>query len=335
MRDMGVSDADFASQRNFWRAGLCEWRSSGAWQRLTMDSLTTVAVVAGSIFVPSALAIGMLWAFRKWQDREGRRSPLENKRLHGAGEQLRKRIEDEGDALLHGLTVLFFIGPYFLAVWALPRVDWSRVHFGWVEGIFVLAFVAMAAWAVRMMIVHGAARRRAIAGLKAELFTAQELNRLMGMGCTVLHDVPADKFNLDHVVIGPRGVFLVETKSVRKPRKTEGQDHFKVAYDGECLRFPDFVSRKAVAQARHQAQWLATYLNGATNRSVPVFATISLPGWWIDSPRAINADAVRVFNPAGRGANFMAEGGGGNGLDTGLSGLITQALVMRYPPADK
>ena len=300
-----------------------------------MDTFTTVAVVAGSIVVPSALAIGLLWALRKWQDREGRRSPLENKRIHGAGEQLRKRIEDEGDAILSGFAVLFFAGPYFLAVWSLPRVDWSRTHFGWGEGVLFLAFVAVAAWATRKMIVHGASRRRAIAGLKAELFTAQELNRLIGMGCTVLHDVPADKFNLDHVVIGPRGVFLVETKSVRKPRKAKGQDHFKVAYDGEYLRFPGFVSRKAVAQTRRQAQWLASYLKDATNRPVPVFATIALPGWWIDSPRTMNADAVRVFNPAGRGAAFMAEGFGGNNLDAGLSGLITQALVMRYPQVDK
>ncbi|MEO6967619.1 MAG: hypothetical protein ABI132_04075, partial [Rhodanobacteraceae bacterium] len=30
--------------------------------------------------------------------------------------------------------------------------------------------------------------------------TAQELNRLVGDGCQVLHDVPGEKFNLDHVL---------------------------------------------------------------------------------------------------------------------------------------
>jgi hypothetical protein len=39
---------------------------------------------------------------------------------------------------------------------------------------------------------------------------------------------------------------------------------------------------------------------------------------------------VTVFNPAGRGANFMADRNGPL-LETGVAALVTQALVMRYP----
>jgi len=92
-----------------------------------LDSILLVAVVGGSVFVPTVLAIGLICALRKWQEREGRRSPIENKRIHGAGEQLRKRIEDHSDALLSSLTTLFFLGPYFIAAWALPKIDWSRI----------------------------------------------------------------------------------------------------------------------------------------------------------------------------------------------------------------
>ena len=294
-----------------------------------------VLIASASVFVPTLLAVGVVLGYRRWQDRDGRRSPIHNRPLHGAGEQLRKRIDAQGDAIGGGLVVLFFLGPYFTATWALQRVQWSTVRFGSGDWLLMAAFVAGTAWAIARVMANGTARRRCVAVLKAELFTAQQLNRLMGAGCTVLHDVPADRFNLDHVVIGPRAVYLVETKSVRKPRSIGALDHFKVAFDGECLRFPNFVTRNAVLQTRRQARWLADYLKQATNRSVPVIATLALPGWWIEATPSSNIEAVRVFNPAGRGANFMADGGGRRTIDAETSALIAQALVMRYPVADK
>ncbi len=290
-----------------------------------------VLIVSASIFLPTLLAVAGVWLYRKWQDRDGRRSPIEGKRIYGAGEQLRKRIDDDTDNMTGGLVVLFFLGPYFLAAYALTRVNWGAISFGRAEILYTTAFLVMAIWAFRRVLRFGNARRRGIAGLKAEMFTAQELNRLMGAGCTVLHDVPGDNFNIDHVVIGPHAVYMIETKSVRKPRDTGKQDHFKVAYDGECLRFPDFVSRSAIKQAKRQAQWLANYLQDATNRTVPVIPTVALPGWYIESSRGPSDNAVRVFNPAGKGANFMAHAGSGKQLGAGTAGLITQALVMRYP----
>lgn len=36
---------------------------------------------------------------------------------------------------------------------------------------------------------------------------------LREQGYKVLHDIPADEFNLDHVVVAPYGVYLIETKT--------------------------------------------------------------------------------------------------------------------------
>lgn len=288
-------------------------------------------LLAASVFVPTLLALGMLWAYRRWDDRDGRRSPIANRSIRGAGEQLRLRIEDQNDEISSGIAILFFLGPYFVAVWAMQRVQWQEIRFGFWDAVLLAYFVIGTATAIARIVRSGKARRRCAAGLKAELFTAQELNRLMASGCTVLHDLPCDQFNIDHVVIGPRAVYMVETKSVRKPRDTGNNDHFKVVYDGESLRFPDFTGRKAIAQARRQASWLATYLKQTTGSAVPVIPTLALPGWWIEGPRPTTDAEVRVFNPSGRGASFMAEDRPGRTLDVGVVGLVTQALVMRYP----
>lgn len=287
-------------------------------------------IVISSIVVPVLLTIGIVWGYRKWQARDGRRSPIENRVIYGPGEQLRKRIDEHGDEVLAGMAVLFFLGPYFLAFWALMRIDLAKVSLGWSEFTFLTAFTVLGAWTIRRIFRHGQKRRIALAGLKAELYTAQELNRLMALGCTVLHDIPGENFNLDHVVIGPRAVYSVETKSVRKPPATSTKDHFKVIYDGDCLRFPDFTDSKRLQQAKRQAEWLASYLRQATGRQIPVVPALALPGWWIEASGPSALPEVRVFNPAGRGANFMADRAA-TVVDAGIAALVTQALIMRYP----
>jgi hypothetical protein len=268
---------------------------------------SAIWILIASVFAPTALAVVSLWVYRKWQDRDGRTQPIVGKRITGAGEQLRKRIDDDTDKMFMGLTTLFFIGPYFIAAWALKQTGWAQLKFSPNDWILIAAFALMFAWSLRVIVRHGGARRRSIAGLKAELFTAQELNRLIGEGCTVLHDVPGEGFNLDHVVIGPQAVYLVETKSFRKPRKNDTGNYFKVAYDGDVLRFPGATTRKPLEQARRQAQWLASYLKQTLGQSVAVIPTVALPGWWIESPGMAGNDGVRVFNPTGRGAAFISQ----------------------------
>jgi len=50
------------------------------------------------------------------------------------------------------------------------------------------------------------------AGFDAALAVGQELDRLMREGAWVYHDVLGDNFNIDHVVVSPRGIFAIETK---------------------------------------------------------------------------------------------------------------------------
>lgn len=292
----------------------------------------SASIVLASIVIPTLVAVTIFWSYRKWQDRDGRRSPNENRRIYGAGEHLRKRVEGHTDEMMLGLTMLFFLGPTFIAIWALQHLDWAHVRFGLWDYVLVVILVMMIGVAIWRIFKHGKQRRIANEGLKAELFTAQELNRLMTFGCIVLHDLPADRFNIDHVVIGPRAVYAIETKSVRKPRANDSRDHFKVTYDGQLLRFPDFSDSKRLQQTKRQADWLMSYLKQATGRTVPVVPALALPGWWIDAVGHASTREVSVFNPAGRGANFMADSTGAV-LDAGVAALVMQALVMRYPVA--
>ena len=115
-------------------------------------------------------------------------------------------------------------------------------------------------------------------GLDCERAVGQELNQLMLDGYRVYHDFPADNFNIDHIVIGPNGVFAVETKGRAKPGKGE----VKIVFDGNGLQFPTHYEQEPFDQAKRQADWLTKWLTSAVGAQVEVKPVLVFPGWYIE-----------------------------------------------------
>jgi hypothetical protein len=132
-------------------------------------------------------------------------------------------------------------------------------------------------------------------GYEGELVTAQELHKIMPEGNYVYHDFPAGNFNIDHVVVGPAGVFAIETKTRSKRTMGDNTKEAKAAYHGNEIVFPGFRDKKYLEQARRQAKWLANWLKSAIGEPVDVFPVISLPGWYVE--RKIGYDGTFVINP--------------------------------------
>jgi hypothetical protein len=59
-------------------------------------------------------------------------------------------------------------------------------------------------------------------GAIGEQWTAKSLRPLEARGWVVLHDLPAVRGNLDHVVVGPGGVFLLDSKRWRGSTSVSG-----------------------------------------------------------------------------------------------------------------
>ncbi len=284
----------------------------------------------GVLVASALLTIGVTRGLRKFRAIRRRRSPLHGKSIGNMpGQQLLERIEDESFEASQGIDLMLLALPMLFLIWTTLRIDWSHIHIGGTELLFVigwLVFFAFGGWKY-----HRHARRveNARDGLLAERVTGMQLNRLLGKGCLVLHDLPCDVGNLDHVVIAPQGVFAIETKSFRKP-KGEGENH-RVRFDGRALHFPDFSSCKPIQQAKDNAQWLARYLHDKLGHEVPVTAAVSLPGWFIDRTDESKASPVRVFTPMGRGAEFLAHPPERIGPDQ--RAVIAQLLAANYPEA--
>ena len=285
------------------------------------------AILLGSVLI-SAATILTLKALRK---RRQRRSPLQGKSIgHLPGQQLLARIDKAEEEAGFGVDVMIFALPMLFLVWATLKIDWTRVRFGANELIFVVGWVLFFGYGFWHYQRHSRRREQARDGLLAERVTGMQLNPLMAQGCLVLHDLPCGEYNIDHVVIAPRGVFAVETKSFRKPKNLPAGTSARVEFDGELLKFIDFSTSKPIEQARRQAKSLAGILHALLGEPVRVTPALALPGWWIEKSDAGKASDVFVFTPMGRGCEWFTYGD--EVIPPARRSLMAQALAVRYPP---
>lgn len=288
------------------------------------------------LFLSTSMALVMALSYRALKKRLARRSPLAERQIgHVPGQQLVDRISDHDTEILTSVMLMFMALPLIFSTWAGMQIDWDAVHWGFAEWLSAIAAIAVFAYGLRSYIRHLNRRDRARDGLLAERVVGMQLNRLAAHGCIVMHDLPAEGFNIDHVVIAPRGVYAVETKSFRKPRA--GTDErtdpsHRVRFDGKTLSFPDFNTSAPVDQARRQGQWLQRYLREALGMDVPVIPAVALPGWFVIVDSEVWRTApVKVFTPMGEGAKFMAKDI--PHLDTHTRNLVATALAQRFPVA--
>lgn len=223
------------------------------------------------------------------------RSPIKDLPLRHPGQSardFRERYIDDKLAypwvLAGGFWVLALYEWYAKAT-NMPRTPWV-----WASAAFAASLFA--AW--RLLKVHSKAKALKL-GIIGEEAVGQYLEKqLRPCGFQILHDIPAKGFNLDHVAIGPSGVFVIETKTNSKPAKGA----CSVRYDGENVwvngNKPD---RDPIVQAKAEARWLYELLERSSGRKVFVQAVVVYPGWFVESgpPKAtvwvLNDKALPVF----------------------------------------
>jgi hypothetical protein len=243
-------------------------------------------------FAPSAGLLAVIFTWRCRVDRRKERLPFgENKLLRPPGESLRKRIE-QLDGKLNEAMLLALVTPFAFAVVMLtfPKVSWSFCAMLLLLGTG--AFVLLAIHFIRVV----NERRRCCLGFHGERAVAEELNQLTLDGCHVFHDVPLEQCgNVDHVIVGPSGVYAVETKTRRKRKDPTGEQRdYEITYDGKALHYPNGSDSRAIEQTRRQANRLRIFLTNAVGEPVRVTAILTIPGWMILNRARTD---IKVLNP--------------------------------------
>jgi hypothetical protein len=187
------------------------------------------------------------------------------------GQQIRDYLEDKAYPLL-SLTV-------FMS--AIALMEWWRWYREVPPSPILATIVAALCW-MWFLFRLPTFRRRLQAmrqGQEGERAVAEYLDRFRERGYYVFNDLEGDGFNVDHLLIGPTGVFTIETKTISKPARGTP----RVEFDGEAILVAgQKPNRDPIVQAKAQARWIGDLLGKPGGKKVPVRPVVFYPGWYID-----------------------------------------------------
>lgn len=246
--------------------------------------------------LPFGAVFGSVYLWLKRSKATRKRTPLTRDLLRAPGQSLEAKLEDmrlEMDGYLLGA---FFAPSLLFSLYLSYGFYNHKAMPVFSVLIYFLLGCGFVAYCVVQILRLARTALNYRLGLEAEMAVGQELNQLLRHGYWVFHDLPAEKFNIDHVVVGPNGVFAIETKGRAKPDQKTGNS-WKVLYDGARLEFPGWMETKPLEQAERQAKWLQTWLSSAVGESVSVRPVLALPGWFIERTGREGMPVINGKNP--------------------------------------
>ena len=260
----GVAKAHGA-RRRFWSRGKGQLlRSPGySLSRRLSEHWEKLYWPISALFLGGGLVGGFVWImlYAAW--------------AIGRSAALRERLQ------LEGVSVLTSVPGFWPVV--------TSIGFGFVGGVAALV------WGRIRFLDWMREDYRLRTGMRGEQAVAQELQLAVRAGYYLFNDIPTDAdCNIDHVVVGPAGVFALETKARSKPPNAEGRD-LVAEFDGERISFTGGGNdTKAAKQAEAVGKWLSRELFRGTGRPITVRSVVVLPGWFVPRNTFPN---VGVRNP--------------------------------------
>lgn len=268
--------------------------------KFLISSLPTILIVLSYALIFFIIVIWRLKARKKI-------NPVTVKLKRTSGESLRNKLDELNlditecltlSALMPLLILSLHLSESYLA--EMPETV-SRFFFNFIGMLIATIYF------LRKLFKKLHERENYRLGFDAERAVGQELNNLIIMGYKIFHDIPGDKFNIDHVVVGPAGIFCIETKGRPKSKSDGGESEYEVFYDGDKFKFPHWTETKVIEQVKRNANWLSRELNNVLKTQITVIPVICIAGWYINkkekyiTPIAYNGKHPELIFPKIKG----------------------------------
>ena len=254
----------------------------------------------GLLVVVIAFA-SLLLLKRRRRTSRNERPPDKDELLRPPGYSLLKRMEDLEEKFLFatgelcgaGVILGLLCSALYPAAEGLARHRFTFSDLRAYSASYVLLTLALMAVVALLGLVHGLTRASRFIdelwscrlGLRGEQAVAEKLAdpEVAKAGYVIFHDVPGDgAWNIDHVVVGPGGIFVPETKTRSRRRATRDQAEHEVLFNGRTLQFPWGDDRDAVHQAERNSSWVRKFVAGFAPKDITVQPVLVVPGWWVE-----------------------------------------------------
>ena len=163
------------------------------------------------------------------------KSPIKDKPLRYVAQSADEAIDD----LLNDKVLMY----YMAAIVCLMAVAWEWIRFynpleqrPILLSILCGLFFVFCGYKIYKHIIR---LKNLKLGRSGERVVGQYLESLRESGGIVYHDILGDSFNVDHVVISPKGIYVIETKTYSKPARgkaTINYDGQRILVNGSLLR---------------------------------------------------------------------------------------------------
>jgi nuclease-like protein len=276
-----------------------------SWSQIIWSFLAVVLVVAA--------LVTRRWLVNRRRKERNERPPQRTKLLRPAGDSCLCQVDEIFDKLLlayieaiaAGAICGLSFGPIASIIQALllRRFSlaqlWAAPHSSWLLLPVLVSALALA-WCIRtsrLVFRYEDEIRNWRLGARGEQAVAESLAdpMLAAAGYRAFHDLPGDgQWNIDHVVVGPAGVFVIESKACARRKSKSAQAEHVVRYDGRVLHFPWRDDDEAVSQAEANARWVREKIAPYAPKDVPVQPVIVVPGWWVESSGDFSVKAMNA-----------------------------------------
>jgi hypothetical protein len=241
-------------------------------------------------FLAPMFILGWILHRRKRQFRATAHDPFTEMPLRPPGESTRLKLEELAEQYDDHILFILLMSVVTLAL-TLATPAGQQLFVGSVMFVLAAGVVAFRARSIFSLQQKLWDYRLGFTGERA---VGEALNQLFADGFQIFHDLPFEGFNIDHVIVGPPGVYAVETKTRRKPAHLRGTAKATVIFDGQALHYPWGQDTHGLTQAARNAATLAKWLAKSTGEPTPVNAILALPGWWVERKAT---GPVAVLNP--------------------------------------
>lgn len=199
-------------------------------------------------------------------------------------------IREEWERLFDDKVMGYFFA--FLITWLFAGWSWLYVWTGQkpsprlatVFALLVTAYCAYRIWHIWPEF------RNLNLGERGERRVSELLRGLRDHDYVTFDDVLLGGMNVDHIVVGPGGVFALETKTY----SLFGDRTAGIAENGELHLSGKPVLKDVLRQARSSAALISAEVKRWVGRDVWVTPLVVLPGWRIDPPKS--ETTVTVLN---------------------------------------
>lgn len=218
------------------------------------------------------------------------KSPIKFDPLHNPGQSLEEQIQNFAyDKILPTIIypVVFSVLAWVEWQWYLHPRSVPPYLSTAAAGVFILLALIRLPRYWKMM-------KQMRQGQKGEQAVGLFLEELRRYGYEVIHDIVGDGFNVDHIVLSERGIFVIETKTYSKPAHGDVKI---TCHDGELLVNGFKPDRNPIRQARILAKWVSEVLKDSSGHQFPIKPVVVFPGWFVDPLCNRDRSDVWVLNP--------------------------------------